>query len=666
MEDLFSELFEYCSNWHSRRPISLPVVLMTKIENLSRKQRRELTSQTERGCAPLFMACQRGHVNIVKYLILKCDANIEQKGKITHEDEFLNYYGYLESESNVTPLWCATVSDHLEIVEFLFQHGADLNSVADNSGSTAVKKACSLNRMDLVSFFVRNGADILKPNYWGVTCLMVAVCHTEICELLLKNGARMGINVRDRGRYTALHYAIRSNQSQTSELLLAYGADPSLQCENGYDALATACLLQTPEIFENLRRSGTYAPERLANAYELLGAIFVLRVHFNYIQSEKRWKQRRSPLLNPWCIYRGGLDLNCWRKASEIRREAGVTKNINVPPGKIFEFTREFLDEEELERIFATEDVATLETQALLICERVLGSTHEDWISLLTARGRKFMPSQKSINLFLQALALKIQTDSLFSLDALDIIEELRYVFYTHARLPDPDPEPVENLNLIIDFEDPFVTLSLLFRRLSAVPKSPPRTETQWQTFDLILKEVIKLILILINLSPNPRQEMATRQLVFNLLRLNLRTSIKGNALLHLAVKMERHWSIFRGASVTSFLLSVGANVNVANNEGCSPLMRVAFKSLTMKSHRSYPVYQKLARILLAAGAHIDQVMSGQTLSERLGWREFINLTGLSHPHINLQCLAARAIRRYQIPYVGKVPVERESFVKIH
>ena len=552
-----------------------------------------------------------------------------------------------------------TVSGHLEIVEFLFQHGADLNSVADNSGSTPVKKACSLNRMDLVSFFVRNGADILKPNYWGVTCLMVAVCHTEICELLLKNGARMGINVRDRGRYTALHYAIRSNQSQTSELLLAYGADPSLQCENGYDALFTACWFQTPEIFENVRRSGTYAPERLANAYELLGAIFVLRVHFNYIQSEKRWKHGGS-LLNPWRIYRGGLDLNCWRKASEIRREAGVTKNINVPPGKIFEFTREFLDEEELERIFATEDVATLETQALLICERVLGSTHEDWISLLTARGRKFMPHQKGINLFLQALALKMQTDAIFSLDAITIIEELGCVFYSHACLPDP----VENL--IIDFEDPFFILSLLFRRLSAVPKSPPRTKTQWETFDMILKEVIKLILILINLSPNPKQEMATRQLVFNLLRLNLRTSTQGNALLHLAVKMERHWSIFRGASVTSFLLSVGANVNVANNEGCSPLMRVAFKSMTIKSHHSCQFYQKLARILLEAGAHIDQVMSGQTLSERLGWREFINLTGLSHPHINLQCLAARAIRRYQIPYVGKVPLELESFVKLH
>lgn len=54
--------------------------LRLKLERHSRAERRDIVSRVKDGCAPLFIACKRGHVEIVEYLIFACDADIEQRG----------------------------------------------------------------------------------------------------------------------------------------------------------------------------------------------------------------------------------------------------------------------------------------------------------------------------------------------------------------------------------------------------------------------------------------------------------------------------------------------------------------------------------------------------------------------------------------------------------
>lgn len=61
-------------------------------------------------CSPLHFAAQKGHIEIVKYLI-KSGAQIE----------FKNLTG-------TTPLHWAAQNGHLEIVKILISHGADPNS----------------------------------------------------------------------------------------------------------------------------------------------------------------------------------------------------------------------------------------------------------------------------------------------------------------------------------------------------------------------------------------------------------------------------------------------------------------------------------------------------------------------------------------------------------
>ena len=71
------------------------------------------------GCGPLFIACKKGNVEIVEYLITVCDADVEQRGKYEVPDD--------RSVHNVTPLWCAAVAGKLPVVKCLVQHGANVD-----------------------------------------------------------------------------------------------------------------------------------------------------------------------------------------------------------------------------------------------------------------------------------------------------------------------------------------------------------------------------------------------------------------------------------------------------------------------------------------------------------------------------------------------------------
>lgn len=57
----------------------------------------------------------------------------------------------------------------------------------------------------------------------------------------------------------------------TTQVLLENGADPFARSRYGDDALQTACLKGSHQIFDYLKQNVAYSSERLANAHELIG-----------------------------------------------------------------------------------------------------------------------------------------------------------------------------------------------------------------------------------------------------------------------------------------------------------------------------------------------------------------------------------------------------------
>lgn len=189
-------------------------MLRNRLEKLTMEERKSIVGRLyDHTSAPLFISCKRGNVEIVDYLIVKCGADIEQKGFYEVSDDRSVHY--------VTPLWCAAVSGRLEVVKCLVRHNADVNNISD-TGSTPVRSACFMTHFDIVQFLVENGADIVKPNYNGGTCLINSVQSTQLCGYLLENGAN--VNAQDIQMKTALHYAIQEHRLETMQLLIEHDA----------------------------------------------------------------------------------------------------------------------------------------------------------------------------------------------------------------------------------------------------------------------------------------------------------------------------------------------------------------------------------------------------------------------------------------------------------
>jgi ankyrin repeat protein len=423
-DSLFSELYNEVK---SAAPCAqLSYKLRNQLERHDRSVRSEVASRVKAGCSPLFIACKKGNVEIVEYLVGTCDAKVEVRGIYEVQDD--------RSMHTVTPLWCASVAGKLKVVEVLVRYGADVNSVSD-TGSTPVRSACFMTHLDIVKLLVENGADIQRPNYNGGTCLINSVQSVELCEFQLKNGAF--VNAQDVQSKTALHYAIQEHRFETTKLLIRYGADAFLESRYNDDALQTACLNGAAEIFKYLVDHVPYTPERVASAFELLGSTFLDEHH----DTQKT--------------------LQYWKAACDVRDKFHIVKPIQGPKPQ-YRNTVEFYQRMELEALAV--DLDAMRMQSLLICERILGTMHKDMIYRLIAYAKAAyadLQYRHCIDLWKYALELLVARDSILYCDTCCTAQELVKLYLD---LYEKHTEGI--LNTTVQLEDVVSTIELLVRDL--------------------------------------------------------------------------------------------------------------------------------------------------------------------------------------------------------
>ncbi len=137
-----------------------------------------------------------------------------------------------------TPLHVATDQGDMEIVDLLLANGADVDT-PNHSGQVPLFLAIRKGHLEIAWRLIHAGAEPPATTDSGYTLLMVAVRaeDLQLVRWLLDNGSPVNAVRPDGKRVTALMMAADEGDEAAVQLLLEYGADPSIKNDKGKTAL---------------------------------------------------------------------------------------------------------------------------------------------------------------------------------------------------------------------------------------------------------------------------------------------------------------------------------------------------------------------------------------------------------------------------------------------
>ena len=266
----------------------------------------EVNRRDKDGQTPLLLALEKGRFRAVQVLLEHgADSNVEinygnfpwhrlSESLIYDEGEMLDHAQFLlklgvemdgRDETNTTPLHFAIRRNHLKLVGFLLDHGAD--PIAENNESFTPMHLLSDHRyqsegdlLNLALLLLKHGAGVAlnKPDKHNETPLLLAIRRDRfklaetlirveygtdtnaennkgmtplhmlsesdsedehiihhLAQVLLKNGA--DVNRRDKDDETPLHLALRWDRFMLARILLENGADANAENNQGMTPL---------------------------------------------------------------------------------------------------------------------------------------------------------------------------------------------------------------------------------------------------------------------------------------------------------------------------------------------------------------------------------------------------------------------------------------------
>lgn len=605
--------------------------LRATLKKFGREQRKKIVAHKIRGNAPLFTACLEGKLHFVNYLMDDCSADIEQHGVYEVEED--------HSCHKVTPLWCSAVSNKLDIIKTLVQHGADVNSPSDTE-STPVRSACFMTNISVVKFLVDNGADIHKPNVNGGTCLINSVQSMHLCEFLIGKGAN--VNAKDNSGNLALHYAIREGRFETVKLLIRCGSNYTAKNDIGDNALQTAALRGYSNIAEYIIENTTQAKIDCIHAYELLGTNLVDEKH-DMSAAISSWKKamelRYSDADNP--------------QVKSLPAESNYAYNFAVEPQTMDELLSKVVEPD------------SVYMQALLIRERILGPNHKDTTFSLMYRGAVYADTQRyqrCVDLWKYAYVLRNQKGDALNHECLFTVQAIvKLLWEIQAELESGSTEE------IVQFSDAVEVFDILVQQINNAMmtlKENLNSKNDYENFQLLLQLSLHLIHLVSRLEMNESENTAFFKKVHNLISLNPRGS-RNETLLHLSVDpkisltSEEFYSPFPSLAVIQILLRCGAAVNALDKKKNTPL-HDSLMFLTYSELQD----EGILNCLLENGAHVDMRNTiGETpLSLIISHSLPIHLM----KYLSLRCFAASVIAQENIKYRGEVPESLYDFIEMH
>lgn len=144
-----------------------------------------LKSTDRNGLTPLLAAVKFDHLETVKLLVEKYGAGLEERGTIWQAENQFTVTG-------ITPLWLSVYENKSEIVNYLLDQSADVNSPID-IGETVIHPACVNRSLATAELLIQHGADIENVGYMGVNVLMGACRrgHKDVAEFLVRKNCQL-------------------------------------------------------------------------------------------------------------------------------------------------------------------------------------------------------------------------------------------------------------------------------------------------------------------------------------------------------------------------------------------------------------------------------------------------------------------------------------------
>lgn len=190
------------------------------------------SARNEKGQSALLLTVYSGNKELCDFLLaqgvpleLHEAAALGQLERVKHFVEKDPSQAKSYSPDGFPVLALAAVFGHLEVAEYLFGKGADVNAVATNgTGYNALTGAVASGHPALVAWLLEIGAD---PNYRygaGYSPLITAAAngHLGIVNMLLEDGADLHAKTND-GK-TALSFAQERGHADVVEFLRSRGA----------------------------------------------------------------------------------------------------------------------------------------------------------------------------------------------------------------------------------------------------------------------------------------------------------------------------------------------------------------------------------------------------------------------------------------------------------
>ena len=538
-----------------------------------------------------------------------------------------------------TALMMACRSQHVRLVKFLLQQGANVQ-VKDKDGKTALHFACELTftwkpaSCDLLNCLTKNGADINTLRKDNRTPLMVASSCGGVDQItfLIKRGAN--VHLQDKNGDTALHHAAR-NMNNSLEIVCALtAAGASQMCNNqGLTPLLVASSTGNNAAVEELLKNQEVTKEQRIDALELLGATIVTRPSwdvydilsqaFSYLMCgmEERFADPLHPLLKQ-----------------------------PMKPIDAYQNRQESQSLEELVEIGESRNALTMES--LIIIERVLRENNSELLNHIRSAARYFENIDHSTCIGLYKHAFK--TAQICNQSAVEDIYSLTAhlnICYENKLLSDQQNQAyvIELLEAII-YE---------YERISNLSKRKKKGKFFQADLDTLLMCSVEAV-SLISSSHHFEVDKASTVLVLTrrLCALNPR-DLQGCSLLHEAIKRCQQNSPL----LVKNLLHGGLNVNATDHQGNTPL-HVAV--LLNPCHDMIHLVTNLCEILLNGGAHQDFVNHDGKTAMDLAKADEVRSFLQEKRKLELKCISARAVKRFELPYLGVVPKILEKFINMH